>query len=305
MRITGRLHRITNLTAFAASYLSTNGNPTTGFANFRRVRVYVATDAPLKSFNSSFVPNFSYKSDSDNNGTFSVDVPDGLKGFQGRVLVYEATTVNVNLPGVPAVEILVPLYRSAPFALSKVTAAEKHIFLLETVTADEQGIPQSELKKEAGKLKKKLKLDKISLSIVSDGVNATAEKKGGTIKFKITPRASTGPDLQELVRLKVDDVDIDLPGPDFIAGLCVSKADIEKQVRNGVAGFADTLNDEIRAAIDAQAPGITSLASFTISRIRYPITSTQTVNIPVIGPQTFSQRSVVLDPTAGVPVQLY
>jgi hypothetical protein len=305
MKIKGKLHRITNIQTFVASFLGTGGKPTTGFANFGKAKIHVATDAPLNSFSNSFIPNMSFKADANANGDFTVEVPDGLKSFRGRLIAYDVTLVNVNLPGVPSIEILSPLYRSASFKLDQVNGVVQKIFVFPSTTPDDQGIPASEVNKEADKLKKSLKLNKVSASISSNAIKCTAEKSGGVIKFEIHPKPSTSSDLSELVRLSVEEMDIDLPGPDWITGLCVNKDDIEKQVRNGVKGFAATVNDQITAEIEKAAPGVTALATITISKIRYPVTSSVTIKVPGVGNQTFSQRSIVVDPTIGVPINLY
>lgn len=306
MKIKGKLHRITNIQTFVASFLQTGGNPTTGFANFGKAKIHVALDAPFNQFGQSFIPNFSFKADANAAGDFSVDVPDSFKPFRGRVIAFESTLINVNLPGVPSIEILAPLYRSATFAMTAVNGTVQKIFVFPVVTPNEQGIPASEIKKEAAKLKTDLKLDKVTASVDSNSINCTAEKSGGEIKFEIHPKPSTSDDLDELIRLSVEKMDIDLPGPDFIVGLCVSKDDIEKQVRKGVKRFAATLNDQIKDEIEKAAPGATALATITISKVRYPVTSTQTVKLPGnLGTHTFSQRSIVVDPTIGVPIKLY
>lgn len=305
MKIKGKLHRITSISTFVASFLQTGGKPTAGFVNFGKAKIHVALDAPLNTFGQSFLPNFSFKADANAAGDFTVDVPDSFKTFRGRVIAFESALVDVNLPGIPPIEILSPLYRSAPFALSAVNGTVQKIFVFPSVTPNDQGIPASEISKEAAKLKTSLKLDKVTASIGSNAIKCTAEKSGGTIKFEIHVKPSTTDDLDSLVRLGVEEMDIDLPGPDWIVGLCVSKDDIEKQVRNGVKKFSSSVNSDIKKEIEKAAPGVTALSTITISKVRYPVTSTTTVKLPGIGNQTFSQRSIVVDPTIGVPINLY
>jgi hypothetical protein len=100
-------------------------------------------------------------------------------------------------------------------------------------------------------------------------------------------------------------MEIDLPGPDWITGLCVSKGDIEKQVRGGVKGFTATVNQKIKDEIEKAAPGVSALATITITKVRYPVTSTTTIKLPGVGNQSFPVRSIVVDPTIGVPIGLY
>jgi hypothetical protein len=77
----------------------------------------------------------SYKADAKPAGDLTGDIPDGLKPLRRRLIAWAFSLVNGNLPGIPAIEILSPLYRSAstapplplrlyrsaPFALAKVT----------------------------------------------------------------------------------------------------------------------------------------------------------------------------------------
>jgi hypothetical protein len=305
MKIKGRLHRITDINSFVVSFLKTGGKPVAGFVNFGKAKIHVATDAPLNAFSGSFIPNMIYKADANAAGDFSVEVPDGFKSFRGRLIAYESSLINVNLPGIPSLEVLAPLYRSAPFALDKVTGAAQKIYVYSSTTPDDQGIPASEISKEAAKLKKSLKLDKVTAAIGSNAIKCTAEKSGAEIKFEIHVKPSTSDDLAELVRLSVEEIDIDLPGPDWITGLCHSKGDIEKQVRGGVKDLTANVNQQIKDEIDKAAPGVSALATITITKVRYPVTSTTIIKVPGVGNQAFPVRSVVVDPTIGVPIGLY
>ena len=47
------------------------------------------------------------------------------------------------------------------------------------------------------------------------------------------------------IREKVDNIDIDLPGPDLIVGLFVSKDEIAKQFRQGIHNMMPALNKQI------------------------------------------------------------
>jgi len=305
MKIKGKLHRVTDINSFVVSFLKTGGKPAAGFVNFGKAKIHVALDAPLNTFNNSFIPNMSFKADANAAGDFTVEVPDGLQSFRGRLIAYDSSLVNVNLPGIPPIEILAPLYRSAPFALDKVTGVAQKIYVYPSTTPDDQGIPASEISKEAAKLKTSLKLDKVTAAIGSNAIKCTAEKSGAEIKFEIHVKPSTSDDLAELVRLSVEEIDIDLPGPDWITGLCHSKGDIEKQVRGGVKGFTATVNQKIKDEIEKAAPGVSALATITITKVRYPVTSTTTIKLPGVGNQSFSVRSIVVDPTIGVPIGLY
>lgn len=305
MKVNGKLHRITNLQTFVQSFLTTGGKPTVGFEDFGRAKVYVSVDGPINNFGGGFLPNFSFKAYSGQDGSFSVDVPESLRPFRGRVIAYRPINSSISVPGIPPIEILSPLYRSEPFNLSNVTATKQRIFLHEITAGDADGISQAQISDEVSALASELKLDRVTATIQSSRIKARAERKGGVVTFEIIPRPSTSSNLEELIRLEVEEVDIDLPGPDFIVGLCVSKSEIEKKIRDGIKTFARSINGDILDKIEEEAPGVTALATITVSRIRYPVTGSRTIKLP--GGQSFTveTRSIVLDPTAGVPRRLY
>jgi hypothetical protein len=83
-------------------------------------------------------------------------------------------------------------------------------------------------------------------------------------------RAPTGSSLTELVRLG------------WIVDPRVSKDNTEKA-----------------------APGVSASATITITKVRYPVTSTTTVKLPGVGNQGLPVRSIVGDPMIGVPIGLY
>jgi hypothetical protein len=306
MKIKGKLNRITNIETFAQSFLATGGKPTQGFANWTTTtRVTIATDAPEHVFDGGFLPHFSFDANADAQGHFEVSVPDALAAFKARVIAYKMTTLNTGIPGVPPVPVFQPLYRSEVFALTKVTAAVRDVFLFSVPVHDTDGFSQADIKDIASNLKKDQKLDKISATITSSGVNCSAEKDGGVIRFKIVPTQSTSSNLAEILELRVDDIDIDLPGPDFIVGLCVSKDDIAKRVRDGVKGRQGELNKKLLKKIEDQAPGASAVASITLTSIRFPVTGTTTVNLPGIPPLSIPVLSIVGDPTAGIPKAFY
>ena len=109
-----------------------------------------------------------------------------------------------------------------------------------------------------------------------------------------------------LPEVKAGDIDIDLPGPDFIVGLCVSKDDIEAQIRKGLRGLSAKISQGLLAEFNKQAPGASALATISVWRIRYVQTGVKTVNtLPGIPPIVIPIYSVVPDAAFGVPKKLY
>ena len=86
MNIQGKLHRITNVSAFVASYVKTGGKPTTGFVPWGKARVHLGTDFPGGEFAGGFIPPMSLKVDANSQGVFKFTVPDALAKARARVI---------------------------------------------------------------------------------------------------------------------------------------------------------------------------------------------------------------------------
>ena len=309
MKLKGKLHRVTDLNAFAKSYLGSNGKPTTGFANWGSARLFLATDFPTGQFTGGFIPSVSVKTDANNQGEFTLEVPDGFASSRLQLVAYEVTTVASPLPGIPPIPVLNPVYRSAIFKLGDVSPAEqanRPIYIYKATTPSEQGISQKELDELIVDAKKQLGLDKLRATILSNSVAVTAEKSGGVIKFSAYVRGSTSADLDRVVEIKAGEMDIDLPGPDFITGLCVDEDQIEAQIRKGLSGLSKRVSSELLHEIDKAAPGLSSIASVSVWRTSYAKTGEKKVQMPAgIPPVTVPVYSVVPDGAFGLPRKLY
>lgn len=309
MKIKGKLHRVTNLKTFVASYLSTNGNPTQGFTNWGSARVHLAIDMG-GGFPGGFLPAMSLKTDANSQGEFSFTSNNDFPAqFRGRIIAYNATTIPSPLPGMPPIPVFDPVYRSAEFKFSDVSTAEQNavqkIFIYQETTPSNLGISQQDVNAQLSDLKKDLKLDSLKASILSNRVSVNAEKSGGEVKFSAYVSGSTSEDLNRVIEVKAGDIDIDLPGPDFIVGLCVSKDDIESQIRKGLTGLSAKISQTLLAEFNKQAPGASALATVSVWRVRYVQTGTKTINMPGIPPIVVPIYSVVPDAAFGVPKKLY
>jgi hypothetical protein len=209
----------------------------------------------------------------------------------------------------PPIPVLDPVYRSAPFKFSDVSAQEQKtvqkIFIHTATTPTDRGISQAELDTQISALRKQLKLDKLRATIVSNRVSVRAEKSGGDVRFSAFVRGSTSEDLGRVIEVKAGEIDIDLPGPDFIVGLCVDEDDIERQIRKGLSGLSAKISKELMAELKKAAPGITDHASVTVWQTRFVHTDTKTVKIPPLPPTQVPVFTVVPDAAFGVPKKLY
>jgi hypothetical protein len=309
MRIKGKLHRITNPTSFAASFLKTDGKPTAGFAPMGKTRVHLAIDFPSGKFSGGFIPPMSLKTDANGQGEFSFTVPDSAKDFRGRLIAFRTTMMPPPVPGMPSIPILDPIYRSAPFKFKDVSAQEQStaqkIFIHTATTPPDRGISQQEVDAQVSALRKEMKLDKLRATLLSGKVSATAELKGGVVKFAAFVRGSTSEDLGRVIEVKAGEIDIDLPGPDFIVGLCVDEEDIEKRIRKGLAGLSKKISGELLAALEQEAPGIGSLATVSVWRTRFVQTGTKSIKVPGAPAVQAPVFTVVPDAAFGVPKKLY
>jgi len=306
MNIKGKLHRVTNVTAFVTSFLQTGGKPTTGFTNLGPAKVTLATDFPLKKFSGGFVPSMSFSADSNTLGEFTISVADAFKPFRGQIIVFKTLMMPAPFPGMPPLPFLTPIYRSAVFKLNATSTAVQKIFIFEEHTPNEKGISQDNLNARVGTLKKQLKLDRLSASIGKSSVACSAEVKGGKVTFNATVRGSTSDDLSRVIEVKAGDIDFDLPGPDFITTLCVDEDAIEAQIRSGLSDLSDSVSQQLLAQLNQLAPGLTSQATVSVFRVRLEQTDTRVLTVPITNQKIrVPIRSIVPDAAFGVPRALF
>ena len=313
MNIQGRLHRITNPIAFIASWQATNGKPTAGFSAWSKARIHLATDLPTGQFVGKVIPSMSMKTDTDSSGFFKFDAPVlATMPFRGQIIAYNLSTMaapNVGTP-LPPIPVFEPIYRSKPFHFSEVSTAEqgqvKNIFVFKAETPDNMGLTQAQVNDQLATVRKAQGLDSLKANILSNRISVSAQKDGGDVKFNAWVIGSISDDLSRVIDVRVGEVDIDLPGPDFIVGLCVSKSDIEKQIRKGMAGATAQMNKPLLAAKDKMFGALSSEVTMSVWRTRHAETGTTTIKMPGGVPDMkIPTLSVVPDPAYGVPSRLY
>jgi hypothetical protein len=175
---------------------------------------------------------------------------------------------------------------------------------------DTDGFSQAAVTAQASALREREGLEEVTARILASRVDVRATRSGAVVRFALRLRPSVSSDLTTFVRAKADDVDIDLPGPDWITGLCVNEQDVEQQVRDAVRELDAQLNDTIETAIADRAPSfVTDLVTVTLRDIRHPITGRR--DVVVINASgatrtvTITDRSIVGDPCIGLPRRLY
>ncbi len=309
MNIQGRLNRVTDIKAFLTSFSSTGGKPTKGFVPWAKARIQLATDFPTGDFGGGFIPDMSFKADTNSAGRFKIAVPEALAKSRGRVLAFDVHNIANPVPSLPPLPVLDVVYRSAAFKFADVSAAEQaqvqDIFVFLAKTPTESGISQEALDAQLGDLKKSLKLDKIRATIGAKSVSVKADKSGGELTFKAHVRGSTSHDLDRVIEIKASEMDVDLPGPDFIVGLCIDEDEIEANARKGLVKMSAQVSKTLLGELDKQFPGITSQATVSVWRSRHVQTGTKSINVPGFPAIQVPVFAVVPDGALGVPRQLY
>lgn len=308
--VSGQLRRVTDPAAFLQSWASTGGKPTKGHAPYGGARVHLVSDFPLGQFSHSLIPSFVLKTDTDAQGRFSFTVPPPLADARCAVVAFQVTTTPSPLPGMPPLPVIEPIYRSLPFKVASVPTlavqAARTLYVYQATTPDSEGVTQATVTKLVGELRKKMKLDKLSATIGKGRVAVKAEDRGATIKFNAYVRGATVPDLERVIEIKAGEIDWDLPGPDFLSTICVNEAQIEGQIRSGLADLSKNLSRTLLKALEKQVPlpGIGNLATVSVWRTRFVQTGTTKVTI---GPTTISipVHAAVPDGALGLPRSLY
>ena len=312
-KVWGQLRKVNNLSAFVSSWLATGGKPAAGHVAYGKTPVRLVCDFPDGQFSGGFLPPTSLKVDSAADGEFAFDVPDAFANFRCQIIAYDETTVPSPFPGMPPLPVLNPVYRSAPFKISALAGdgkglkvvARKPIYIYQAVTPDTLGIGQTALDKEVEALRKAQKLDSLAATILSNGIRVKAKKSGGDLRFNARVRGSTSAELDRVIDVKAGEIDIDLPGPDCIVGLCVDEDEIERAIRNGLKKLSAKVSAQLLAELAKQAPVLGKLATVSVWRVRHVQTGTKTVKIPPLPAQKIPVYSVVPDAAFGVPRALY
>ncbi len=312
-KVWGQLRKVSDLPAFVASWVATGGKPTAGHVSFGKTPVRLVCDFPDGQFSGGFLPPTSLKTDSDADGQFRFDVPEQFETFRGQIVAYDETSIPAPIPNMPPLPVLNPVYRSAPFKITALpgtggkfaAVTRKPIYIFQARTPDAQGISQATLDKEVTALRKAQKLDSLVATILSDCIRVKAKKSGGDLRFSARVRGSTAADLDRVIDVKAGEIDIDLPGPDWIVGLCVDEDQIERSIRSGLKKLSDKVSAQLLAELAKQAPALGKLATVSVWRTRHVQTGTKTLKIPPLPAQKIAVYSVVPDAAFGVPRALY
>lgn len=309
MNIQGKLHRITDVKTFVTSFVKTGGKPTVGFAPWGKARVHLATDLPTGQFSGGFVPSMSLKTNADSHGVFKFQLADSFSKFRGQVVAFNLGATDSPFPGLPPLPVLTPLYRSEVFKFADISTGEQaqvqNIFVFPAKTPTENGISQSELNDELATLRKAQKLDKLRATIGSKHISVHAEKSGGDLKFLAYVRGSTSTNLERVIEVKAGAIDIDLPGPDFIVGLCVDEDEIETQIRKGLSKLSLKVSQTLLDEMEKQLPGIASQATISVWRSRHVQIGERLIKIPGVPDLKVPVFAIVPDAAFGLPKRLY
>jgi hypothetical protein len=303
MNIQGKLHRITDVKTFISSHMKS------GFVPWGKARVHLDTDFPNGEFRGGYFPSMSLKVDTNNQGVFNFTVPDAFAKTRGRVLALSIGSTPNPFPGMPPIPVFSPIYRSQVFNFTDVSAAEQaqvqNIFIFPAKTPTENGVSQEELNAELGALKTSQKLDKLNATIGSHHISVSAEKSGGNLKFNANVGGSTSHDLERVIEVKAGEIDLDLPGPDFIVGLCIDEDEIEASIRKGLSKMSAKVSETLLGELDKQFPGISSQATVSVWRTRHVQTDTKAIKFPGRLDGHVPVFTVVPDGALGVPRKLY
>jgi hypothetical protein len=308
MKAIGKLYEVTNIERFIATYLANPNKPDkTTFKPISAARVHIGATFPFFGF----YPFSSVKTETDSTGKFELDCSLLPHEPPAYLIAYrQLQTVNVFGMTIP---IFGPIYRSQSFQTSQIDNNSRAIYVIKKELPDDQGISQTQIAAQVDEAKSKINnLDSLSASIGDKGINIVAKGRGATITFRVSLSPSTSNYLDMFITGKIEDFDVDLPGPDFITSLCVSKDNIEKAVSKGISSIMVAFNQQIKQSIIntiAQSSGLNSALvqglfdtslSLTFDKVRYPVVETKK-----IAWMTLKIRTVVADPCLGFPKKLY
>lgn len=308
--ISGELRRVTDPAAFIASWTATKGKPKVGHAPWGRTPVRFVSDFPDGKFSGGFMPPTSLKAETNAEGEFKFEISDAFKAFRGQIVAYQETKIPAPLPNMPPLPVLNPIYRSEPFKVTDIPGNERLavkvvIYVFTTTTPDALGVTQATVDKEVEALRKKYKIDKLRATILSDRISVKAEERDAELKFSARVRGSTSAELGQVIAVKAGEMDIDLPGPDFITTLCVDEEQIESQIRGGLKKLSEKVSGQLLDELGKKLPPLKGVATVSVWQTRHVQTGTRTIKIPGVTSQKVPVYSVVPDAALGVPRKLF
>ena len=315
MKITGRIHEVSNLIQFAPSFLLNPKKPKAGtFKGASNIHIHLGSILG-GILPGNLIPSISEETVSASDGSFSINVSDkNLQHLNMNKLAYfvalrQVGSISILGQNIP---IFQPVYRSAPFDITKFKGDPVNLFFAPFNVANKSGISQKQVDDQIKAAKTKFKdLDKLSATIQDGKVSVSGSGRGATTKFNIDLSPSTSFDLSRFISGKVKDMDIDLPGPDFIVGICVSKDDIEKSIEDGIAKLMKQVNAGIEKELIAQIAAGTgqsastvkdifkTTATVTFSKLNYPVVDQKVIKVPIVN-QTITVNVLAVVPKLAV-----
>ena len=315
MKLSGRINEVTNVQQFALSYILNPKKPKAGtFKAASGIRIHLSSIIP--GFPVGFMPSISVQTNSASDGKFEINVSDTqLKQLGINKMVYLIAYRNagsVNIAG-QSITIFEPVYRSQSFDITTYKSSSHEIYFASYNIPESSGITQKQVDAQISAAKKKFKdLESLSGTILNGKVHVKGSGRGAEIQFNVELSPSTSFNLDSFIRGKVKAMDIDLPGPDFIVGICVSKDDIEKEVEDKIAALMKQVNANIKTTLIDEVAKQTgqseavieqlfnTQASVTFSQLRFPVVEHKKIKVGIIE-VTIDVRSVVPRLSIGFP----
>ncbi|MBW7454417.1 hypothetical protein ACFOLF_19910 [Paenibacillus sepulcri] len=306
MNVIGKLHEVTNVTLFISSYSTNPAHPNpASYKPMADAQIFLGTDFPA-GFANSFIPGFSFQTKTDAAGSFNIAVPDAYpKTIKGYLL---ATHTIMKIPPFN-IPIYAPVYRSQTFQFNQINSKVQDIYVMRVDGTTQQSFTQAQISAMTTGVQQKMGLDSLSAFINDGSIGIVGKDQGATLKADLYLSPFTGPDLNTFISEKVDNIDIDLPGPDFIVGLFVSKDEIAKQFKQGIHNMMPSLNKQIIDRIQKEMgmlisqleTSTNSKVTMTFEKLRYPVVETKTIG----GLFTIKTRAIIPDLFVGISRKLF
>ena len=138
-------------------------------------------------------------------------------------------------------------YRSACVRPVTLDQHPQEIYVARATIPDEFGFAQADLAGLLERMKKQVAdLQRITGRITGDGITLSGSGKGATASVTILFEPDRSDDLTTLMRHRLTNFRLDLPGPAWLTGLLVSKDAVEASMRAGVQTLADQINERLR-----------------------------------------------------------
>ena len=305
MTVEGTIYKITDLEKFMSAYvLNPNKLPESSYQVAKDMRVHVSN---LPDTDMPFFPSISRKDSTDSQGRFCINSAGIIPGSECFLSVYKKVD-EIILPHLSKpMKIYNVAYRSTKFALEAKSAIK--IYIADYKVSNDQGITQSQLNEQISRAKDSLgEVNSLSASINDKKIGIRGSGKGATVTFDIRLMPYTGYKLSRFIKHKMEEFDVNLPGPDFITTLCVREKKIRQKIDESLRLIVESMNEEI---LDEMIEGISVVldqpkdmvrafynhtVSISFGKLLFPITETRN-----IGSMVFPTRAIVPEIYVGVP----